>query len=166
MEGALCHDGAGIDEPGEDVAAAVPCCFSAPGWTYKAERVQGPEQMWLVRLLCAVQREVWPSEGGGQLLEGERAMKGWGRGCADLLWVLVPINPISLPCADSSPSSSSTPVSGCSSPNDSLPAEHGALPAASGMAHEVSSNGLGAQRSCGLGLPDPRVWCPDLPLPS
>ncbi|XP_050571891.1 histone deacetylase 7 isoform X9 [Cygnus atratus] len=37
---------------------------------------------------------------------------------------------------DSSPSSSSTPVSGCSSPNDSLPAEHGALPAASGMAHE------------------------------
>ncbi|XP_054039276.1 histone deacetylase 7 isoform X1 [Rissa tridactyla] len=38
---------------------------------------------------------------------------------------------------DSSPSSSSTPVSGCSSPNDSLPAEHGALPAASGMAHET-----------------------------
>uniref|UniRef100_A0A8C9ELE9 Histone deacetylase n=1 Tax=Pavo cristatus TaxID=9049 RepID=A0A8C9ELE9_PAVCR len=37
---------------------------------------------------------------------------------------------------DSSPSSSSTPVSGCSSPNDSLPAEHGALPAASSMAHE------------------------------
>ncbi|PKU33373.1 histone deacetylase 7 isoform x1 [Limosa lapponica baueri] len=38
---------------------------------------------------------------------------------------------------NSSPSSSSTPVSGCSSPNDSLPAEHGALPAASGMAHET-----------------------------
>uniref|UniRef100_A0A8C7EFX2 Histone deacetylase n=1 Tax=Nothoprocta perdicaria TaxID=30464 RepID=A0A8C7EFX2_NOTPE len=49
---------------------------------------------------------------------------------------------------DSSPSSSSTPVSGCSSPNDSLPAEHGALPAAaaageadrrplSGLAHRV-----------------------------
>ncbi|NXP46605.1 HDAC7 deacetylase, partial [Heliornis fulica] len=38
---------------------------------------------------------------------------------------------------DSSPSSSSTPVSGCSSPNDSLPAEHGALPAASSMAHET-----------------------------
>ncbi|NXD86002.1 HDAC7 deacetylase, partial [Halcyon senegalensis] len=38
---------------------------------------------------------------------------------------------------DSSPSSSSTPVSGCSSPNDSLPAEHGALPAASAMAHEA-----------------------------
>ncbi|XP_051497450.1 histone deacetylase 7 isoform X4 [Apus apus] len=37
---------------------------------------------------------------------------------------------------DSSPSSSSTPVSGCSSPNDSLPAEHGALPAASSMTHE------------------------------
>ncbi|XP_061871726.1 histone deacetylase 7 isoform X4 [Colius striatus] len=37
---------------------------------------------------------------------------------------------------DSSPSSSSTPVSGCSSPNDSLPAEHGALPAASAVAHE------------------------------
>lgn len=37
---------------------------------------------------------------------------------------------------DSSPSSSSTPVSGCSSPNDSLPAEHGALPTASSMAHE------------------------------
>ncbi|XP_021234777.1 histone deacetylase 7 isoform X6 [Numida meleagris] len=37
---------------------------------------------------------------------------------------------------DSSPSSSSTPVSGCSSPNDSLPAEHGALPSASSMAHE------------------------------
>ncbi|XP_030366336.1 histone deacetylase 7 isoform X3 [Strigops habroptila] len=38
---------------------------------------------------------------------------------------------------DSSPSSSSTPVSGCSSPNDSLPAEHGALPTASSMAHET-----------------------------
>ncbi|XP_042694227.1 histone deacetylase 7-like isoform X2 [Centrocercus urophasianus] len=38
---------------------------------------------------------------------------------------------------DSSPSSSSTPVSGCSSPNDSLPAEHGALPTASSMAHEA-----------------------------
>ncbi|XP_053858261.1 histone deacetylase 7 isoform X4 [Vidua macroura] len=37
---------------------------------------------------------------------------------------------------DSSPSSSSTPVSGCSSPNDSLPAEHAALPAAPGVAHE------------------------------
>ncbi|XP_005532889.2 PREDICTED: histone deacetylase 7 [Pseudopodoces humilis] len=37
---------------------------------------------------------------------------------------------------DSSPSSSSTPVSGCSSPNDSLPAEHAALPAAPGAAHE------------------------------
>ncbi|XP_025941148.1 histone deacetylase 7 isoform X7 [Apteryx rowi] len=37
---------------------------------------------------------------------------------------------------DSSPSSSSTPVSGCSSPNDSLPADHGALPTASSMAHE------------------------------
>nr|XP_031363062.1 histone deacetylase 7 [Lonchura striata domestica] len=38
---------------------------------------------------------------------------------------------------DSSPSSSSTPVSGCSSPNDSLPAEHAALPAAPGVAHET-----------------------------
>ncbi|NXH38432.1 HDAC7 deacetylase, partial [Dicaeum eximium] len=37
---------------------------------------------------------------------------------------------------DSSPSSSSTPVSGCSSPNDSLPAEHAALPAP-GTAHET-----------------------------
>ncbi|XP_025898610.1 histone deacetylase 7 [Nothoprocta perdicaria] len=38
---------------------------------------------------------------------------------------------------DSSPSSSSTPVSGCSSPNDSLPAEHGALPAAAAaVVHE------------------------------
>ncbi|NWT74217.1 HDAC7 deacetylase, partial [Prunella himalayana] len=37
---------------------------------------------------------------------------------------------------DSSPSSSSTPVSGCSSPNDSLPAEHAALPAP-GVAHEA-----------------------------
>ncbi|XP_066063456.1 LOW QUALITY PROTEIN: histone deacetylase 7 [Chamaea fasciata] len=37
---------------------------------------------------------------------------------------------------DSSPSSSSTPVSGCSSPNDSLPAEHAALPAP-GVPHEA-----------------------------
>ncbi|XP_067302938.1 histone deacetylase 7 isoform X2 [Pseudorasbora parva] len=37
---------------------------------------------------------------------------------------------------DSSPSSSSTPVSGCSSPNDSLPNENGALPAAS-LSHEA-----------------------------
>ncbi|XP_043389164.1 histone deacetylase 7 isoform X10 [Chelonia mydas] len=37
---------------------------------------------------------------------------------------------------DSSPSSSSTPVSGCSSPNDSLPAEHGVPPAGPSMAHE------------------------------
>nr|XP_034957353.1 histone deacetylase 7 isoform X3 [Zootoca vivipara] len=37
---------------------------------------------------------------------------------------------------DSSPSSSSTPVSGCSSPNDSLVPEHGALPAAPGAAQE------------------------------
>lgn len=84
-------------------------------------------------------------------------MKSWGRSRAALLWVLVPITPVSLPCADSSPSSSSTPVSGCSSPNDSLPAEHGALPAASGMAHEVSSDG---QRFCRLGLPDPQGWVP------
>ncbi|XP_060128115.1 histone deacetylase 7 isoform X3 [Zootoca vivipara] len=38
---------------------------------------------------------------------------------------------------DSSPSSSSTPVSGCSSPNDSLVPEHGALPAAPGAAQET-----------------------------
>uniref|UniRef100_A0ACB8EM24 Histone deacetylase 7 n=1 Tax=Sphaerodactylus townsendi TaxID=933632 RepID=A0ACB8EM24_9SAUR len=38
---------------------------------------------------------------------------------------------------DSSPSSSSTPVSGCSSPNDSLVTEHGALPAASGLTQET-----------------------------
>ncbi|XP_063997112.1 histone deacetylase 7 isoform X2 [Pogoniulus pusillus] len=41
---------------------------------------------------------------------------------------------------DSSPSSSSTPVSGCSSPNDSLPAEHGALPTAPGMALEAEAD--------------------------
>ncbi|XP_062975347.1 histone deacetylase 7 isoform X2 [Elgaria multicarinata webbii] len=38
---------------------------------------------------------------------------------------------------DSSPSSSSTPVSGCSSPNDSLVPEHGTLPAAPGLAQEM-----------------------------
>lgn len=37
---------------------------------------------------------------------------------------------------DSSPSSSSTPVSGCSSPNDSLPTENGLLPSA-GLSHEA-----------------------------
>ncbi|XP_054869026.1 histone deacetylase 7 isoform X3 [Amphiprion ocellaris] len=39
--------------------------------------------------------------------------------------------------ADSSPSSSSTPVSGCSSPNDSLPNENGLLPSAGGLSHEA-----------------------------
>ncbi|XP_042303942.1 histone deacetylase 7 isoform X2 [Sceloporus undulatus] len=38
---------------------------------------------------------------------------------------------------DSSPSSSSTPVSGCSSPNDSLVPEHGALPPAPGLTQET-----------------------------
>uniref|UniRef100_A0A3P9JKK9 Histone deacetylase n=1 Tax=Oryzias latipes TaxID=8090 RepID=A0A3P9JKK9_ORYLA len=38
---------------------------------------------------------------------------------------------------DSSPSSSSTPVSGCSSPNDSLPCENGLLPSAGGLSHEA-----------------------------
>ncbi|XP_008114638.2 histone deacetylase 7 isoform X1 [Anolis carolinensis] len=38
---------------------------------------------------------------------------------------------------DSSPSSSSTPVSGCSSPNDSLVPEHGALPPAPGLMQET-----------------------------
>ncbi|XP_036448000.1 histone deacetylase 7 [Colossoma macropomum] len=38
---------------------------------------------------------------------------------------------------DSSPSSSSTPVSGCSSPNDSLPNENGVLPPAGGLTHEA-----------------------------
>uniref|UniRef100_A0A8C2DES9 Histone deacetylase n=1 Tax=Cyprinus carpio TaxID=7962 RepID=A0A8C2DES9_CYPCA len=38
---------------------------------------------------------------------------------------------------DSSPSSSSTPVSGCSSPNDSLPNENGVLPAAASLSHEA-----------------------------
>uniref|UniRef100_A0A673G161 Histone deacetylase n=1 Tax=Sinocyclocheilus rhinocerous TaxID=307959 RepID=A0A673G161_9TELE len=38
--------------------------------------------------------------------------------------------------SDSSPSSSSTPVSGCSSPNDSLPNENGVLPAT--LSHEVT----------------------------
>ncbi|KAI4890132.1 hypothetical protein NFI96_021219 [Prochilodus magdalenae] len=37
---------------------------------------------------------------------------------------------------DSSPSSSSTPVSGCSSPNDSLPNENGVLPPAGSLTHE------------------------------
>ncbi|XP_013889955.1 histone deacetylase 7 [Austrofundulus limnaeus] len=39
--------------------------------------------------------------------------------------------------ADSSPSSSSTPVSGCSSPNDSGPNENGLLPSAGGLSHEA-----------------------------
>ncbi|XP_028265528.1 histone deacetylase 7 isoform X2 [Parambassis ranga] len=38
---------------------------------------------------------------------------------------------------DSSPSSSSTPVSGCSSPNDSLPNENGLLPSAGGLSLEA-----------------------------
>ncbi|XP_041859796.1 histone deacetylase 7 isoform X3 [Melanotaenia boesemani] len=38
---------------------------------------------------------------------------------------------------DSSPSSSSTPVSGCSSPNDSLPNENGLLPSAGSLSHEA-----------------------------
>ncbi|XP_019718621.1 histone deacetylase 7 isoform X2 [Hippocampus comes] len=38
---------------------------------------------------------------------------------------------------DSSPSSSSTPVSGCSSPNDSLPSENGIVPSAGGLSHEA-----------------------------
>ncbi|XP_066564422.1 histone deacetylase 7 isoform X3 [Amia ocellicauda] len=38
---------------------------------------------------------------------------------------------------DSSPSSSSTPVSGCSSPNDSLPTENGVLPHTAGVCHEA-----------------------------
>ncbi|XP_065142539.1 histone deacetylase 7 isoform X1 [Paramisgurnus dabryanus] len=38
---------------------------------------------------------------------------------------------------DSSPSSSSTPVSGCSSPNDSLPNENGALPSSASLSHEA-----------------------------
>uniref|UniRef100_A0A4W5PPB1 Histone deacetylase n=1 Tax=Hucho hucho TaxID=62062 RepID=A0A4W5PPB1_9TELE len=39
--------------------------------------------------------------------------------------------------ADSSPSSSSTPVSGCSSPNDSLPNENGVLQSVGGLSHEA-----------------------------
>uniref|UniRef100_A0A8C7SKN6 Histone deacetylase n=1 Tax=Oncorhynchus mykiss TaxID=8022 RepID=A0A8C7SKN6_ONCMY len=38
---------------------------------------------------------------------------------------------------DSSPSSSSTPVSGCSSPNDSLPNENGVLQSVGGLSHEA-----------------------------
>ncbi|XP_057219343.1 histone deacetylase 7 isoform X2 [Triplophysa rosa] len=38
---------------------------------------------------------------------------------------------------DSSPSSSSTPVSGCSSPNDSLPNENGVLPPSASLSHEA-----------------------------
>ncbi|KAM9444722.1 histone deacetylase 7 isoform 1-T2 [Clarias gariepinus] len=38
---------------------------------------------------------------------------------------------------DSSPSSSSTPVSGCSSPNDTLPNENGALPPTASLTHEA-----------------------------
>uniref|UniRef100_A0A674NJE9 histone deacetylase n=1 Tax=Takifugu rubripes TaxID=31033 RepID=A0A674NJE9_TAKRU len=41
---------------------------------------------------------------------------------------------------DSSPSSSSTPVSGCSSPNDSLPSENGLLPSAGVLSHEVNTH--------------------------
>ncbi|KPP58470.1 hypothetical protein Z043_123700, partial [Scleropages formosus] len=37
---------------------------------------------------------------------------------------------------DTSPSSSSTPVSGCSSPNDSLPTENGVLPSSAVLPHE------------------------------
>uniref|UniRef100_A0A8C9RZE5 Histone deacetylase n=1 Tax=Scleropages formosus TaxID=113540 RepID=A0A8C9RZE5_SCLFO len=39
---------------------------------------------------------------------------------------------------DTSPSSSSTPVSGCSSPNDSLPTENGVLPSSAVLPHEVN----------------------------
>ncbi|NXF13599.1 HDAC7 deacetylase, partial [Smithornis capensis] len=68
---------------------------------------------------------------------------------------------------DSSPSSSSTPVSGCSSPNDSLPSEHGALPAASAMAHEVSGASPGLPVPIRLLLsPHPLPGTPALtPLP-
>ncbi|MGH0136393.1 UNVERIFIED_CONTAM: hypothetical protein FKN15_030624 [Acipenser sinensis] len=47
---------------------------------------------------------------------------------------------------DSSPSSSSTPVSGCSSPNDSIPTENGTLPLSTGVPHEGDSDpsGLGS----------------------
>ncbi|XP_053498522.1 histone deacetylase 7 [Ictalurus furcatus] len=38
---------------------------------------------------------------------------------------------------DSSPSSSSTPVSGCSSPNDTLPSENGVLPPTASLTHEA-----------------------------
>ncbi|XP_061908339.1 histone deacetylase 7-like isoform X3 [Entelurus aequoreus] len=38
---------------------------------------------------------------------------------------------------DSSPSSSSTPASGCSSPNDTFPNENGLLPSAGGLSHEA-----------------------------
>lgn len=44
--------------------------------------------------------------------------------------------------SDSSPSSSSTPVSGCSSPNDSLPNENGVLPPSASLSHEVTRNAL------------------------
>uniref|UniRef100_A0A8C9W744 histone deacetylase n=1 Tax=Scleropages formosus TaxID=113540 RepID=A0A8C9W744_SCLFO len=40
---------------------------------------------------------------------------------------------------DTSPSSSSTPVSGCSSPNDSLPTENGVLPSSAVLPHEVNA---------------------------
>lgn len=53
--------------------------------------------------------------------------------------ILSPNYSLILLLADSSPSSSSTPVSGCSSPNDSLPSENGLLPSAGGLSHEVGA---------------------------
>uniref|UniRef100_A0A7N6BTI0 Histone deacetylase n=1 Tax=Anabas testudineus TaxID=64144 RepID=A0A7N6BTI0_ANATE len=52
--------------------------------------------------------------------------------------ILLQTHPLPIFFPDSSPSSSSTPVSGCSSPNDSLPNENGLLPSAGGLSHEVS----------------------------
>uniref|UniRef100_A0A3P8YPE7 histone deacetylase n=1 Tax=Esox lucius TaxID=8010 RepID=A0A3P8YPE7_ESOLU len=62
---------------------------------------------------------------------------------------------------DSSPSSSSTPVSGCSSPNDSLPNENGVLPSAGGLSHEtVDSATIDI-----MALTNTLSWCPPVSVP-
>ncbi|CAL9702521.1 unnamed protein product [Knipowitschia caucasica] len=73
--------------------------------------------------------------------------------------------PSAVKTLDSSPSSSSTPVSGCSSPNDSLPNENGLLPS-TGLSHEAQKlllrdgsmanftvHSSGSQPTITLGLP-------------
>lgn len=91
--------------------------------------------------LATSPRRVLPLAGKLGTVGRWESFAGLGQGCVTLSGYGCSFSPFSL-LTDSSPSSSSTPVSGCSSPNDSLPAEHGALPTASSMAHEVSSSAL------------------------